>query len=223
MTVSVATVSTDCVLGLNAGSGYSATVTDPRWTTQQVVDAVLASDGMVAAALLQNKDNPWGSGFYTTISGVVHGAIITASQGPIVSVQFVLTGGVAPSVRPASIQDLAEIVEEIQNALNLDFDAHFNLDGRVLYHNAAAIAAKESATISVNVITQSYTGTSACQCPDALRWLVFVGAMALLVPVEGENVGAASYWGGLLFSGLKAIIAGEGLPPGIDETLMAGM
>ena len=217
MSVSLTIISTDVVLGLNAGSGYSATVTDPRWTTQQIVDAVLNSDGMVVAACTEDPNNPYASGYYTTTSGVANGGIIGASSGPLVSVQFVLTGGSAPSVRPAILWDLAEITEEIQNPLSLNFDPHFQLHGRVLYHNGASIAAVESATVSVNVINISYSRSSACQAPDNLAWLVFVGAMAQLVPVEGENTGAAGYWGSLFFQGLEAVRKGKALPVGIED------
>jgi hypothetical protein len=216
MAVSLAVVTTDCVIGLNAGSGYSATVTDPRWTTQQIVDQVLAADGMVVAACIEGQDNPYASGYYSTISGVANGATISSSLGPLVSVQFVLTGGSAPSVRPGVLWDKAEIIAELAFP-SLKYDPHFNTDGRVIYHNGAAIATYETATVSVNVITITYTRTSACQAPDTLQWLVFVGAMALLVPVEGENVSAASYWGQLFLQGIEAVRRGQALPPGLED------
>lgn len=213
MSVNLATVSTDVVLGLNAGSGYSANVTDLRWTTQQIVDAVLNSDGMVVAACIDDKNNPYASGYYTTISGVSNGSNVTASLGPMVSVQFVLTGGTPPSVRPGILWDLAEIIEEIQNPNGLNFDPHFQLQGRVMFHNGASIAASEAAIVSVNVVVINYTRSSACQAPDDFTWLVFVGAMAQLVPVEGENVGAAGYWGQMFFSGLEAIKGNKNIQP----------
>lgn len=221
MPASLSIIATDVVLGLNAGSGYSSVVTDPRWSTQQIVDAVLHSDGLVVAACIEDPNNPYASGYYTTLSGIAHGGIINASFGGIVTVQFVLTGGGAPSVRPGIMWDLADIIFEIRNTLALRFDPHFQLHGRVLYHNGASIAAYESAVVSVNVITLTYSRSSACQAPDILSWLVFVGAMALLVPVEGENTGAAGYWGELFFKGLEAISKGKAIPTGIEDAARA--
>lgn len=218
MPVSLATVATDCVLALNAGSpgAYSPTVTDPRWNTQQIVDAVLAADGMVVAACILDKNNPYASGFFTTVSGVANGATVTASLGAIVAVQFVLTGGNPPSVRAGILWDHAEIIAELGYP-SLFYDPHFNLDSRVLYHNGAAIAAAESAVVSVNVVTINYTKTSAAQSPDSLAYLVFAGAMAILVPVEGENVSAGSHWTALFRMGLEAISKGDPMPVGIEE------
>lgn len=223
MAVSLSSIANRVNAMLNAGSqvsSYNATVTDPRWHTTEIVDAVLSADGMVVAASISDINNPYASGYYTTISGIAHGAAIGASQGPIVSVQFVITNGDNPGVRQAVLQDPAEISAEIFYP-NMKYDAHFNTDGRVLYHNGAAIAAYETATVSVNVSTISYTKTSACQAADALDWLVFIGAMAQLVGVEGENVGAQSYWGQLFMQGLEALRRGQTqMPPGIDESAM---
>jgi hypothetical protein len=213
MPVNLAIISTDCVLGLNAGSGYSATVTDPRWSTQQIVDAVLNSDGMVVAACIEDRNNPYASGYYTLISGIPNGSTVTASLGPIVSIQFNLTGGSPPSVRPGILWDLAEIIDEIQNPNGLNYDPHFQLQGRILYHNGASIAAVETATVSVNAMVINFVRSSACQAPDVFAWLVFVGAMAQLVPVEGENVGASANWAQMFFQGLQAVREGKNLQP----------
>jgi hypothetical protein len=98
MAVSLAVVTTDCVIGLNAGSGYSATVTDPRWTTQQIVDQVLAADGMVVAACIEGQDNPYASGYYSTISGVANGATIS-SRSVLMSLPL-------PTQEPAHVKRL---------------------------------------------------------------------------------------------------------------------
>lgn len=217
MAVSLSIISTDCVLGLNAGSGYSATVTDPRWTTQQVVDAVLNADGMVIAACIEDANNAYASGYYTTLSGLANGATISATLGPIVSVQFTLTGGLAPSVRPGILWDAGEIIHEIYYASNLtnplNYEPRHQLQGRVIYHNGAAIAAVESATVSVSVVTINYTRSSACQAPDNFAWLVFAGAMAQLVNVEGEATGAATFWADIFYKGLEMIQNNKNMKP----------
>ena len=208
MAVSLSVVSTDCVLMLNAGSGYSATVTDPRWSTQQIVDAVLAADGAVVQALFDAGDKEAASTFYSIVTGIAHGGVISGDSIAIVSIKFNVTNGDNPGVRGGELWSISEISQEIRNA-TLKFDAHFYLEGRVLYHNGAAIAAAESATVSVDAHVIGYTKTSAPQAPDQYTWLVYVGAMALLVPVEGENVSAATYWGNLFFQGLQFIKQGK--------------
>jgi hypothetical protein len=211
MAVPLSTVAIDVVLELNVGSGYSATVTDPRYNTSQIVDAVLSSDGAVVQALIESGDKEAASTFYSTISGIVNGGTITGDSIAIVSIQFVLSGGsaIAPLVRPGILWDLAEIIEEIQNPLSLNFDPHFYLEGRILYHNGAALAVTETATISVNVLVIGFTRSSAPQAPEQYTWLVYVGAMALLVNLEGEDTPAASYWGGLFMQGLQLIKQGK--------------
>lgn len=227
MAVSLSVVATDVTLELNAGSGYSSTVTDPRFTTQQVVDAVLSADGAVAQALMESGDKEVASTFYSTVSGIANGGTIAGDSIAIISIQFVLSGGsaVAPLVRPAILWDMAEIIEEIQNPLSLNFDPHFYLEGRILYHNGAALAASETATVSVNASVIGFTRTSAPQSPDQYTWLVYVGAMALLVNVEGSDTPAASYWGGLFMQGLQLIKQGkqgelDGLAKVVREQLL---
>src|SRR5215510_744172 len=98
MAVSLSVVSTDVVILLNAGTpgAYSATVIDPRWTTQQIVDACLTSDSMVCAAVFRNIGNSRASAFYSTQTGLSHGGTLANSAGPIASVKFVVTGGTNP-------------------------------------------------------------------------------------------------------------------------------
>lgn len=220
MAVDLATVTKRVNAMLNAGSQsstYNATVTDVRWHTTEIVDAVLAADAMVVGAEIFNINSIYAAGYYITTSNVTHGAIITAAQGPIISVKFTISGGDNPGVRQAFLWDVNEINQELFYP-NLKYDCHFNTDGRVIYHNGAAIAAYETATVSVDVVTLSFTKTSACQASDTLEWLVFVGAMAQLVAVEGENVGAQSYWGQLFMQGLSLLRQGQQvMPVGLEE------
>lgn len=211
MAVSLSVVATDVTLALNAGSGYSSVVTDARWSTQQIVDAVLSADGAVAQALIESGDKEVASTFYSTVSGISNGGLISGESIAIVSVQFVLSGGsaIAPLVRPASVWDIAEITEEIRNPLGLSFDCHFYLEGRVLYHNGASIAVTDTATVSVNVSVISFTRSSAPQSPDQYTWLVYVGAMALLVNVEGADTPAQGSWASLWMQGLQLIKQGK--------------
>jgi len=216
MAVSLATVATDCVLTLNAGSPgvYSSTVLDSRWSTQEVVDAVLAADAAVVAATMSNHDNPRAALYYTTQAGLAHGGTIGLTAGSIASVVFVVTGGTAPGNRPGTEWEPAEIQREIFNALGLDYDCHHHIDGRVIFHNGAAIAAQSGGgSVSVNITYPAYTKTSACQAADEYQWIVFCGAMAMLSPVEGENVPAMGSWAQLYEHGLGAIMSGAGHVP----------
>lgn len=215
MAVDLASICADCVLLLNAGSpgAYSSTVIDPRWATQQIVDAVLDADGMVCAAIFQNKNHPRNVLFYTTQTGLAHGDTVGSSQivGPITSVMFVVTGGTAPGKRQGIPWEAAEIQHEIINALGLDYDPHYDLDGQIIWHNGAAIAARSGGgTVSVDVVFPEFSGTSSPQAPDEYAELVLAGAMAILVPVEGENVPAANHWLQAFEAGLQMIMKADG-------------
>lgn len=212
MAVPLATVAIDVVLGLNAGNpgAYSATVLDPRWNTSQVVDAILTSDAAVVAATMKNKDSARAALYYTTQAGLAHGGTIGLTAGPIASVVFVVTGGTAPGSRPGTEWEPAEIQREIVNALGLDYDPHYDIDGRVIYHNGTAIAAQSGGgSVSVNITYPAFSRTSACQAAEEFQWAVFCGAMALLVPVEGENVGAMGSWAQLFEVALQGIMSGD--------------
>lgn len=211
MAVSLAVISTDCALLLNAGSAgsYSATITDPRWATQEVVDAVLMADAAVCAAIFKNKENPRAALYYTTQSGLAHGGTIGQSAGPVASVTFV----VGAANRPGVEWEKAEIQHEITNTLSLDYDCHYYIDGKIIWHNGAAIAAYASAAVSVNLTYPAFTKTSACQAPDEYAWIVLCGAMSFLSMPEGENVAADSVWVQQFAMGIKMIITGTGAAP----------
>ena len=211
MAVSLAVVSADCVLLLNAGTpgAYSATVIDPRWATQEVVDAVLTADAMVCAAVFRSKNNSRTSQFYSTQAGLAHGGLLTNPAGPIAAVKFVVTGGTAPGSRPGIRWEASEIQYEIARS-NRNYDPHYDTDGETIWHNGAAVAAASGGgTVSVDVLFPSFTQTSACQAPDEFRWIDTTGAMSILVSPEGENAGPASNWAQQFEDGLKAIMAGE--------------
>ncbi len=216
MAVSLSVICTDCVLLLNAGSpgAYSATVIDPRWATQEVVDAVLHADGLVCAAIFDNKNHPRNALFYTTQTGLAHGGTIGSLSdpivGPVASVKFVVTGGTAPGNRPGVRWDPAEIQEEIFNALGLDYNPHYDLDGQVIWHNGSAVAAQSGGgSVSVDCVFPEFTRTSSCQAPDEYAGLVLAGAMMILVPVEGENVAAANHWLQIFEAGLQMIMKAD--------------
>jgi len=185
-------------------------VIDPRWATQQIVDAVLSADDAVVAAYMKNRNNARASSYYAIQTGVAHGGLITGTAGPIGDVRFVVTGGTSPGTRAGVAWELSEIQHEIDNVLSLDFDPHYRIEGRRIFHNGAAIAAQSGGgTVSVDVEAPNYTQTSACQAPDESRWAVTVGAMAMLVPVEGENAGPQGTWGQQFQAMLQAIAAGD--------------
>ncbi len=167
MAVSLSRVTTDVVLALNAGSpgSYTSVVVDPRWTTQQVVDAVLTADALVCAAIFRNANNSRAALFFITQTGLASGATIGNSAGPIASVQFVVTGGTAPGTREGVEWDANEIQNEITNPLGLTLiDPHYRLDSKVIYHNAATIAANSGGgSVSVNCVFPGFTRTTACQ------------------------------------------------------------
>lgn len=216
MAVSLATVSTDCVLALNAGSpgAYSATALDPRWNTSQIVDAVLAADAAVVAATIRNHENARAALYYTVQTGLAHGGTIGQTGGPIASVTFVVTGGTKPGSRPGIEWEPAEIQREIFNVLGLDYDCHHHIDGRIIFHNGAAIAAQSGGgSVSINIAYPAFTKTTACQAADEYQWIVFCGAMAMLVPAEGENVAPMGSWAQLYEHGLASIAMGEGNAP----------
>jgi hypothetical protein len=202
MPVVLATVASNVTTLLNASG-------DPRWTSGQITEAVLAADALVCAAIFFGN-NPHIVDFYAVQSGVVHGGVILATAGRIISVKFVVTGGTAPGSRAGTSWEKAEIEAEIRSALALDYDPHFAFDDRVIWHNGAAIAARSGGgTVSVNVTFPSYTRTSACQSPSEYEYIVFCGAMSLLVGVEGENAGIKGTWGQEFAEGIKMVEAGE--------------
>lgn len=216
MAVSLATISTDCVLLLNAGSpgAYSATVLDPRWNTTEVVDAVLMADGAVIAAILKNSNNPRASSYHTTQSGLAHGGTISQPASLIINVTFVITGGTAPGNRPGVEWDSSEIQWEVahaySNPLGLDFDCHYHINQEFIFHNGAVIAARSGGgTVSVNVTYGSFTKTSACQAADEYAWAVLCGAMSFLTMAEGENVAAEGSWIQLFEWSLTSIASGD--------------
>ena len=222
MAVSLSTVLSDVITLLNIGTpgSYSSVVTDPRYSTQACVDCVLTADAMVCAVIYLNKDHPRASAFYTTQAGLASGSVVSASAGPITTVDFVVSGGTNPGTRPAVQWDLAEIQHEILNPLGLSYDPHYTFEGKKIYHNATALEAAESATISVNATFPSFTQTTACQTPDEYRWVVTLGAMSLLVPVEGENTSMAGTWAQMFAAALQTVSHGANSPtPQMVEAL----
>lgn len=212
MSVSLSRVAIDVVLELNAGTpgAYSSTVTDPRWNTTQIVDAILTADGMAVQATIRNSQNARASLYTSTQIGLTTGAQITNSAGPLFVVEFVVTGGSFPGRRPAIPWDLAEIQHEIENTLALSYDPHYTIQNRKIFHNASAIATSESATISVDASFPAYTRSSACQAADEYEFIVYCGAMSMLVSPEGENAGVMGGWAQIFNTGLQMIAVGEG-------------
>lgn len=228
MAVSLAVIQADVAGLLNAGTpgSYSTVISNPMWTTQQVVDIILSADGRTVDAYIKNPTNARAQLYYTTQTGLAHGGTILNSAGPIIAVQFTITGGTAPGVRPSqdmSYQgwDLAEIQNEIVNPLGLTLiEPHHIIQGRKIWHNGATIAANSGGgSVSVDVTFPAYTRTSACQAPDEAYWTVLCGAMAGLIPFEGENMSAFGGWSGLFEKGLAAAEAGEAPPAELREAV----
>lgn len=216
MAVSLIVVLADVITLLNAGTPGSSgtTVLDPRWNTAIVTDAILTADAVVCAATFRNVQNARASLYYATQTGLANGGTIAGSAGPIVAVRFTVTGGSAPGSRPGIPWDLAEITQENNDPLSLSYDPHYVILGRKIFHNGSRIAAASGGgSVSVDIDFPSFTQSSACQAADEYRWVVTVGGMSALVPVEGENAGPTGTWVAQFQEGLKWVTSGEGISP----------
>lgn len=211
MPVSLATAASLVNQELNANTTYSASSSDPRWYTAGISDAILGADGLICGHIAANPNHPRQSAFYTTSSGVAHGATLTNLAGPVAAVEFVITGGTSAGTKAGQPGDRVEIERERLNSLSLTrIDPHFLLDGNVIYHNDLGIA--NGGSVSVNVTYPTFTLTSACQSPPEYLWPVVVGALAVLFALEGSNVQAASHYGGLWQAMLSALTSGSAMP-----------
>jgi len=220
MPVPLSTLAADCVLALNAGSpgSYSSSVTDPRWASAQIVDAILHADSLVCAAIFRNKNNARNQAFYVTQSGLASGDQIALNiVGAVASVVFVASGGIYTGNMPSVSWDLSEILNEVEFPF-YKYDPHYFIDaGRRLWHNGIALAVWTLGTISVNVTMPVFFRTGACQSPDEYAHIVLAGAMSLLVPVEGENAGPQGAWGQQFEAGIRMISQGQGDMPQPDQ------
>ena len=219
MAVSLSTSASLVIAELNAALSYGSTVTDPRFYTAQITDAVLSADGAIVEAICRNINHPRRSNYYTTQSNMLHGDTLGNSAGPPDTVMFVVTGGTAPGKRAAIEWDKEEIQNEIAIygpsgvITNPFIDPHFALDGNVLYHNGTVIAFNSGGgSASINVTYPTYARTSACQAPDEFTLAVVCGALGLLFPVEGENSGVGGFYYQQFVGYLQAIATNGAMP-----------
>lgn len=215
MAVSISTVESLVIQELNANSSYTTSSSDPRFYTAGIADAALSADGLIIEAICRNLQHSRRAQFYVTQTGTTHGGTIGNALGPIDTVQFVVTGGTAPGNRAAKPWDDEEIQNEIANPLALTKIApHYAIEGRVVYHNGSTIATNSGGgTVSVNVTYPAYSRTSACQAPDEYVYAVTCGTLALLFPVEGENVTAGHFYWAQFQIMLNQISTGEATIP----------
>lgn len=195
MAVSIATVESDAIAELNAALTYTTVVTSPRFYTPQIASAALSADALVCEAIMRNKRHPRRTLYYAS-QAVAHGALLSTPSGDIADVQFVVTGGTRPGTRFGTEWDPEEIEHEIRNVnSDTEIEPHYAFVNGVVYHNGAAIQLINGGSVTVNVRVPQFTRTSACQAPDEYQQAVLCGTLALLFPVEGENVDVARfYW-----------------------------
>lgn len=225
MSVVLGTIASQAIAILNAATSYTSTASDPRFYTQQISDTVLSIDSQVCEAINRNRDHPRRTLFYITQSGVASGGTIANTAGEIDTVVFVVSGGSYAASRAGIEWDKEELLRENDNALGLTAafrDAHYAMDGRVLYHNGVALASCTGGSVSVNVTFPQFSRTAACQAPDEYYDVVLAGSVAQLAMVEGENVAMAQAWWAQFQALLGNIAVGETTVPSYRSVNQVG-
>lgn len=199
---------------LNLADSYTATPDDPRF--YNLSDVILACDAQTVSAFLKNPTDGRRAGFLSTQS-LAHGAGLPTHIGPIESVTIASKGAV--------LARKDKIERERENALNLTtISPHYWIEANTIFHNAdAKISGVAGALFGVTVASVKVCTFSmgvVCQSPDELEIVVACGALAMLAPVEGENVSLASHYQGQFLAMLSALEKGQPLPEFIPRSAL---
>jgi hypothetical protein len=193
------------------GSAFGS-ISGERYKSDEITRAILLTDAAIVGSICADIDNGRRIGYLTTASGVANGAILTTMIGPVESVLFVVTGGSMAGTHPGEEKPLSyskALSQENRNPQGLTLiDPLYILDGKVIYHNGAAIVAGGASGVSVNVVYCAFTfnaSATSIQSPDEAARAVAFGALSILFPKDGHKVSAGDSFEGKYRSELRGL------------------
>lgn len=198
MPASLSDIASLLVAELNAATTFTATPTDPRFYTSQISKTILALDAALAATIGSNRAHSRLKDYLTTSSSLTSGSQLVSRVGSVLTVQAVLTAGAWPfqTTEPAKLKTYEEIQRENVNPSALTWMAPaYALDGDVIYTNKAGLERVAGRTVRFDAIYPQYTDTGAVQAAVEFTAMLYRGALEMLSPVEGTNVGMGQHYG----------------------------